>query len=59
MSGFNPGAALAGLVFIAAGTMFLLDSLGALRVLPGILLPVVVIALGISLVIGGIFRPGR
>lgn len=53
---YDFGMALAGLVFVAAGTVFLLDRLEVIDLRPGIALPAVLVGLGCSLVLSSIQR---
>lgn len=59
MSQFNLGAALAGLTFMTAGTLFLLDELGRLALRTEVVIPSVVIALGLSAILGALTRRPR
>jgi hypothetical protein len=47
----NTGPLVAGLVFIAIGAMLMLEQLGVVDLRPGILLPVLLIALGAAVVL--------
>ncbi len=53
---YDVGAGTAGLVFITAGTAFLLDRLGTIRIEEGAVLPAVVVGLGLALVISSMQR---
>ena len=54
--GLNLGTALAGLVFIAAGVVFLLDNIEAIAVRSEVILPAVVVGLGLALVVSSLQR---
>jgi hypothetical protein len=47
----RPGPLVAGLVFIALGVLLLLEELGVLELRPGVLLPILLIALGAAVVL--------
>jgi hypothetical protein len=49
----NTGPLVAGLVFIAVGAMLLLEQLGIVDLRPGVLLPVLLIAVGAAVVLTG------
>ena len=53
---YDFGTALAGLVFIAAGVMFLLDRLGNIELRSGAILPAVIVGLGLALVVSSLQR---
>ncbi len=53
---YDIGAALAGLVFAAAGAAFMLERLQAIELREGVVLPAVVVGLGFALVISSIQR---
>ena len=53
---YDVGAAIAGMVFLAAGGVFLAESLGAIVIRDGVVLPAVVIGLGVALVAGAFRR---
>ncbi len=53
---YDVGAALAGLVFAAAGSAFLLDRLEAIELRSGVALPAVLVGLGLALVTSSIQR---
>ena len=59
MSQFNVGAALAGLTFVVAGVLFLLDELGQIVLRTPLVIPSVVIALGVSAILGALARHSR
>jgi hypothetical protein len=50
---FDTGKLAAGLVFIALGTLFLLDRLGALQFDAGYIWPIVLITIGLAVFLGG------
>lgn len=50
-SGFSPGAALCGLVFIALGALFFLEAVDAIDLELDLLLPAAVIVLGLAVVL--------
>ena len=54
--GYNLGMALAGLVFIVAGVVFLLDNVEANAVRSEVILPAVVVGLGLALVASSLQR---
>jgi hypothetical protein len=47
----NRGGMAAGLLFIALGVLFLLDSLGTLDLRPSLLVPAALIAIGVAVVL--------
>ena len=53
---YNLGTALAGLVFIVAGVVFLLDNLETIAVRSEVILPAVVVGLGLALVVNSLQR---
>ena len=53
---YNLGSALAGLVFILAGCVFLLDNLETIDVRSEVILPAVIVGLGLALVVGSLQR---
>jgi hypothetical protein len=53
---YNFGMALAGLVFIVAGLVFLLDNIEIIAVRSEVILPAVVLGLGLSLVVSSLQR---
>lgn len=53
---FNPGAMLAGIIFVVLGVLFLLDSIDAANIRRDIVWPAVLIALGAALVISAFWR---
>ena len=53
---YDVGTALAGLVFIVAGLVFLLDHLETIAVRSEVILPAVVVGLGLSLVMSSLLR---
>jgi hypothetical protein len=53
MNRIDRGAVVIGLLFIAAGTLFLLESLDVMTVRPGVLWPILVIGFGIGIALGG------
>jgi hypothetical protein len=55
---FSPGTALAGLVFVVLGTLFLLNEMDVVRIRPALVLPMLLIGLGIS-VLFSIVQPRR
>jgi hypothetical protein len=55
---FSPGSAIVGLVFIALGTLFLLDEYDVVRLRPALVLPVLLIGLGLGL-LAGVLEPRR
>ncbi|MDA0301743.1 MAG: hypothetical protein O2822_04380 [Chloroflexi bacterium] len=57
MSQFNVGAALAGLTFAATGLLFLLDEVDMIVLRAEVVVPSVVIALGVSVILGALTRP--
>lgn len=57
--GFNPGAALAGLIFIALGVLFLLDTLDVTNLRRDVLWPAMLIALGVAVIISAAWRARR
>jgi hypothetical protein len=56
---FHVGAALAGVIFAILGALFLLDALDVASIQRDLVLPVVLIALGLALMFGTMWRPGR
>lgn len=56
---FHLGAALSGVIFAILGALFLLDALDVTNIERDIVLPVVLIALGVALMLGALWRPGR
>lgn len=52
----NRSALASGIFFIAAGTVFLLDRLGAFDLRARYLAPLVLIGLGLAMVLGGRWR---
>jgi len=59
VSEFHFGGALAGLTFAVAGALFLLDEAGALALDTRLVLPSVLIALGMSAIVGALARRDR
>jgi hypothetical protein len=57
MKALDRGAVVIGLLFIAAGAVFLLEALDVFTIRPGVLWPVVVIGFGLGVALGG--RPPR
>lgn len=55
---FSPGTAVVGLLFIALGTLFLLDELDVLHLRPALVLPILLIGLGVGVLVS-ILRPER
>ena len=55
---FSPGTAVVGLVFVALGTVFLLDQLDVVRARPTVILPILLIGLGVGLLVG-VMEPSR
>lgn len=53
---FSPGAALAGLMCIGIGLLFILEVAGSLVVRPEVLWPAAIIGLGVALVIEAVVR---
>ena len=53
---YNFGTALAGLVFIVAGGVFLLDNLETIDVRSEVILPAVIVGLGLALVVSSLQR---
>ena len=53
---FDRAALIAGLIFIALGTLYLLEEIGVIDVSSGFVVPVALIGLGIGLLLG---RGGR
>jgi hypothetical protein len=47
----NRSGMVAGLLFIALGVLFLLDTLGTVDLRPSVLLPAVLIAVGVAVVL--------
>jgi multisubunit Na+/H+ antiporter MnhB subunit len=56
---FNPGAALAGIIFIAIGVLFLLDSLDATEIRREVVWPAMLIALGLAVILSALWRGRR
>lgn len=59
MSQINLGAILTGLVFTAAGVLFLLHDRGAILLRTELVIPCVVIALGLAAILGALTRRDR
>jgi hypothetical protein len=57
MRSVDRGAIVLGLLFIAAGTLFLLEALDVITIRSGILWPILVIGFGLGVALGG--RPTR
>ncbi|GMU41342.1 MAG: hypothetical protein AMXMBFR23_22080 [Chloroflexota bacterium] len=55
-TGFHPGAALTGLVFIVLGVLFMLDAVDVAEWRYDLLLPGVLIALGVAAIAGAVLR---
>jgi hypothetical protein len=55
---FSPGSAIVGLVFIALGTLFLLDEYDVVRLRPALVLPILLVGLGLGL-LAGVREPRR
>ena len=53
---YDFGTALAGLVFVATGVLFLLDRMEAIELRSGVILPAVVVGLGFALVLSSVQR---
>ncbi|MEX1022023.1 MAG: DUF5668 domain-containing protein [Dehalococcoidia bacterium] len=51
---FDVGAALAGLVFVVLGVLFLLEALEVANFRFEVVLPVIVIALGVAAIVGAL-----
>jgi hypothetical protein len=56
MRPIDRGAIIVGLLFVAAGTLFLLEALDVFALRPGVLWPILVIGFGLGVALGG--RPG-
>lgn len=56
VGGFNPGAALAGLIFIVLGVLFLLDTLDVTNLRRDLLWPAMLIALGLAVILSAAWR---
>lgn len=56
---FNPGAALAALIFIAIGTLFLLDLLDVTEIRREVVWPAMLIALGLAVILSALWRGRR
>jgi hypothetical protein len=54
--GFNPGAALTGLIFAALGVLFLLDTLDVTNLRRDLLWPSMLIALGLAVILSAAWR---
>lgn len=57
--GSSAGGALAGVVFIVLGALFLLDAIDAITLQLDLLLPIAVIALGVAVVASAAWPRGR
>ena len=56
---FNPGAALAALIFIAIGILFLLDTLDTTDIRRELVWPAMLIALGLAVMLSALWRSRR
>ena len=54
MRDLEPGPAIAGVLFVVLGVVFLLDALDVWDVEAGVVLPVIVIGLGLALLAGAL-----
>ena len=59
MSQFHAGGALAGLMFVAVGALFLADEAGAVALRPQVILPSILIGLGVVAIVGALMRRDR
>jgi hypothetical protein len=57
--GFDPGAVFVGLVFAVLGVIFLTDALDLATWRYGVVLPAILVALGVSAIIGALWRADR
>jgi hypothetical protein len=58
MNELHRGALIGGILFVAAGIIFLLEALEAFDLEPEVLWPGLLIALGVAIAFGGRSRPG-
>ncbi len=54
--GFDPGATLAGLIFITLGVLFMLDALDVSSIQRELVWPSILIALGLAVVLSAIWN---